>query len=72
MFWLAAYVGAPSLGAGEIWKPSERRIQTHDALLTLPEKILFYLGYAAILIAFARQKKTFKQLIVYSMLGSLT
>jgi hypothetical protein len=47
-------------------------IQTRDALLTLPEKILFYLSYAAILTAFALQKKTFKQLLVYSMLGYLS
>ncbi len=47
-------------------------IQTRDALLMLPEKILFYLSYGAILIAFALQKKTFKQLIVYSMLGYLS
>jgi hypothetical protein len=47
-------------------------IQTHDALLILPEKILFYLSYAAILVAFAWQKKTFQQLIVYSMLGYLS
>jgi hypothetical protein len=47
-------------------------IQTRDALVILPEKILFYLSYAAILIAFALQKKTFKQLIVYSMLGYLS
>ena len=47
-------------------------IQTRDALLILPEKILFYLSYAAILIAFALQKKTFRRLIVYSMLGYLS
>ena len=46
-------------------------IQSRDALLLLPEKVLFYLSYGAILIAFALQKKTFKQLIVYSMLGYL-
>ncbi len=46
-------------------------IETRDALLMLPEKVLFYLSYGAILIAFALQKKTFKQLIVYSMLGYL-
>jgi hypothetical protein len=46
-------------------------IQSRDALLLLPEKVLFYLSYAAILIAFALQKKTFKQLIVYTMLGYL-
>jgi hypothetical protein len=38
----------------------------------LPEKILFYLSYAAILIAFVLQKKTFRQLLVYSMLGYLS
>ena len=47
-------------------------IQTRDVLLTLPEKILFYLTYTAILIAFVLQKKTFKQLLVYSMLGYLS
>jgi hypothetical protein len=47
-------------------------IQSRDVLLMLPEKILFYLSYAAILIAFARQKKTFRQLLVYSMLGYLS
>ncbi len=47
-------------------------IQTRDALVILPEKILFYLSYAAILIAFALQKKTFKQLVIYSMLGYLS
>jgi hypothetical protein len=47
-------------------------IQTRDALLMLPEKILFYLSYAAILIVFALQKKTFRQLIVYSILGYLS
>jgi hypothetical protein len=47
-------------------------IQTRDAMVLLPEKILFYLSYATILIAFALQKKTFKQLIVYSMLGYLS
>ncbi len=46
-------------------------IQSRDALLMLPEKILFYLSYAAILIAFALQKRTFRQLLVYSMLGYL-
>ena len=44
-------------------------IQTRDTLVVLPEKILFYLSYAAILIAFARRKKTFERLLVYSMLG---
>src|SRR5438876_10605631 len=47
-------------------------IQTRDTLLMLPEKILFYVSYGAILIAFALQKKTVKELIVYSMLGYLS
>lgn len=47
-------------------------IQSRDAVLMLPEKILFYLSYATILIAFALQKKTFRQLLVYSMLGYLS
>jgi len=47
-------------------------IQTRDALVLLPERILFYLSYTAILIAFVRQKKTFRQLIVYSILGYLS
>lgn len=47
-------------------------IQSRDAVLMLSEKILFYLSYAAILIGFALQKKTFRQLIVYSMLGCLS
>lgn len=67
----ALHVWAPekygSLQNGEI-----DLIQSRDVLLMLPEKILFYLSYAAILIAFALQKKTFKQLLVYSMLGYLS
>jgi hypothetical protein len=68
----ALHVWAPekygSLQNGEIGL-----IQTHDALLILPEKVLFYLSYAAIVLAFAWQKKkAFKQLIVYSMLGYLS
>jgi hypothetical protein len=47
-------------------------IQTRDALLILPEKALFYLSYTTILIAFALREKTFKQLVVYSMLGYLS
>jgi hypothetical protein len=67
----ALHVWAPekygSLQNGEIGL-----IQTRDTLVLLPEKILFYLSYAAILIAFVRQKKTFRQLIVYSTLGYLS
>jgi len=44
-------------------------IHTHEALVKLPEKILFYASYSAVLIVFARQKKTFERLIVYSVLG---
>jgi hypothetical protein len=44
-------------------------IHTHETLVILPEKILFYASYAIILIAFARQKKTFERLIIYSVLG---
>ena len=47
-------------------------IQTRDTLVILPEKILFYLSYVAILIAFARRQKTFQRLLVYSMLGYLS
>src|SRR5712691_1639391 len=44
-------------------------IHTHEALVKLPEKILFYLSYGAVFVVFARRKKTFERLIVYSMLG---
>lgn len=44
---------------------------TRDPLIVWPDKILFYLSYAAVLIAFARQPKTFERLLVYSMLGYL-
>ena len=43
--------------------------QTRDALVVGPTKILFYLSYAAIALSFARQKKTFERLIVYSILS---
>jgi hypothetical protein len=43
-----------------------------DALTALPEKMLFYATYALVLIVFARQKKTFKRLIAYSMLGYMS
>jgi len=43
--------------------------QTRDVLVVGPTKILFYLSYAAIALSFARQKKTFERLIVYSILG---
>ena len=44
-------------------------IHTHEALVTLPERILFYASYSAVFVVFARQKKTFERLIVYSVLG---
>src|SRR5712692_2671771 len=44
-------------------------IITHEALVKLPEKILFYASYSAVFVAFARQKKTFERLILYSVLG---
>ena len=43
--------------------------QTREAVVVWPCKILFYLSYAAIALSFARQKKTFERLIVYSILG---
>ena len=45
--------------------------QTRDFSVIWPEKILFYLSYAALLIAFFRRQKTFERLIVYSILGYL-
>jgi hypothetical protein len=56
-----------SLQNGEI-----ELIQTRDALLLLPERILFYLSYPGIIWAFARGRKTFERLLVYSMLGYLS
>lgn len=44
---------------------------TTDPIVVWPDKILFYLSYFAILVAFARQTKTFERLIVYSILGSM-
>jgi hypothetical protein len=44
-------------------------IQTRDALVLLPERILFYASYLGILWAFMRGKKTFERLLLYSMLG---
>ena len=54
------------LGDGQI-----HLIVTRDALVTLPEKLLFYLSYAVIFVVFARGIKSFQRLIVYSMLGYL-
>ena len=45
--------------------------QTRDLWVIWPEKSLFYISYAVIFLAFARQTKTFERLIVYSMLGYL-
>ena len=45
--------------------------QTRDVLVVGPTKVLFYVSYAIVALAFARQKKTFERLIVYSILGYL-
>jgi len=42
---------------------------TREPIVVWPDKILFYVGYCAILFAFARQTKTFERLLVYSILG---
>ncbi len=42
-----------------------------EPLVVWPAKILFYLSYATVLFVFARQRKTFQRLIIYSMLGYL-
>jgi hypothetical protein len=55
-----------ALQNGEIGK-----LLTQDPLIVWPDKILFYLTYAAVLIGFARAAKTFERLVVYSMLGYL-
>jgi hypothetical protein len=47
-------------------------IHTHEALVKLPEKILFYASYSAVFVVFVRQKKTFERLIVYSVLGYMS
>lgn len=47
-------------------------ILTTSALVKLPEKILFCASYGAVFIVFARQKKTFERLIVYSVLGYMS
>ena len=49
-----------------------RGIIAHEALVKLPEKILFFASYGLVFIAFARQEKTFERLIVYSMLGYMS
>jgi hypothetical protein len=42
-----------------------------EPLVVWPDKILFYLSYAAIVFVFTRQRKTFGRLVAYSMLGYL-
>jgi hypothetical protein len=42
-----------------------------DPLVVWPNKLLFYASYVAILVAFARQPKTFERLVTYSILGYL-
>jgi hypothetical protein len=46
--------------------------QTRDFSVIWPEKTLFYLSYGGLFVAFLRQQKTFKRLIVYSILGYLS
>jgi hypothetical protein len=64
-FWAPEKYG--SLQNGEIGL-----IQTRDALVLLPERILFYASYFGILLAFVRNTKTFERLLLYSMLGYLS
>lgn len=47
-------------------------IQTHDTLVLLPERILFYASYFGIFWAFVRNTKTFERLLLYSVLGYLS
>ena len=42
---------------------------TRDPTVVWPEKVLFYLSYLSLFVAFLRQKKTFERLILYSILG---
>jgi hypothetical protein len=49
-----------------------RNIYTPETFLKLPERILFYTSYCAILILFVGQKKKFERLIIYSMLGYMS
>jgi len=56
-----------SLQAGQV-----DLIQTRDALVLLPERILFYLSYLGIIWTFARDTRTFERLLIYSMLGYLS
>jgi hypothetical protein len=44
-------------------------IHVQEGFVKLPEKLLFYAGYVAVFIGFARQMKTFGRLILYSILG---
>ena len=46
-------------------------VVVRDPLIVWPNKILFFLSYFALLMAFARGRKEFRQLITYSMLGYL-
>src|SRR5437660_10345338 len=42
---------------------------SRDSIVVWSYTILFYLSYLAILVAFARQPKTFARLLVYAILG---
>ena len=45
---------------------------TYEASIKLAEKILFYASYGGVFTVFARKKKTFERLIVYSVLGYMS
>lgn len=47
-------------------------IVTDRALVSMPEKVLFYASYGVIIVIFARHEKTFERLIIYSVLGYLS
>ena len=72
--WLQTWVlhlTSPDKYGGFLQDGAIDAVIVRDTLVILPTKILFYLSYAAILFAFARQNKTFERLLVYSTLGYL-
>lgn len=56
---------------GPLAKEGIDLIFAREPIVVWPNKILFYLTYAAILFGFVRQAKTFERLITYSILGYL-
>jgi hypothetical protein len=65
--WLLHLVAPEKYGA--LAKEGIDLIIIREPIIIWPNKILFYLTYAGILFAFARQTKTFERLIIYSLLG---